>query len=380
MQIRVVGIPKEIKNNEFRVAMTPKQVQKLTMTGTQVLVGTSAGIGCNYSDAEYIKAGAVVCNNNNVWKNSNMIVKVKEPIKEEYELVKNDQIVFTYFHFASSKQLTDAMISSGSLCIAYETVQKKRDNGTMYLPLLAPMSEVAGLLSIQEGMKYLEKPFGGSGILLSGTVSTPSGVTLVIGGGIAGVAAAKQAANLGSRVYILEKDQFRAIELNTTFNRYPNVTVVVNDSTKTLEKHLYISDLIVGAVLVPGAEAPKIITKDMIHKMKPGSVIVDISIDQGGMTEVSRPTTHNDPVFKEGNVTLYCVANMPGAVPITSTDALTQETFPYIENIIGNGWKNAVRRDVGLLCGINVGFGMVTNKALANQFGYEYNDPLHLTC
>jgi alanine dehydrogenase len=374
----VVGVPKEIKNNEFRVAMIPEQVNKLTRAGTRVLVGKSAGLGCGYSDFEYQKAGAIVCDNVDVFHESDLIVKVKEPIKEEYSLVHAGQILFTYFHFASSRELTEAMLRSGSLCMAYETVYSTK-NGARFLPLLAPMSEVAGLLSIQEGMKYLEKPFGGCGILLSGTSTTPNGVVVVIGGGVAGLAAAKQAAMLGAHVYILDKDIHKVLEIEKLFTGFSNVDVVLSNTKDVLEKHLYIADLVVGAVLVPGAAAPKLITKDMVAQMKPGSVFVDISIDQGGMTEVSKPTTHADPVYKVGNVVFYCVANMPGAVPLTSTQALTQQTFPYVEKLLRDGWKTAVRKDVGLLCGINVAFGTVTNKPLADLFGYEYHDPMHLT-
>jgi alanine dehydrogenase len=370
---KIIGVPREIKPNEYRVAMIPAQVIKLVNAGNRVLIGNDAGIGSGYSNTEYQDAGAIICCNKDVYNLSDMIVKVKEPLLEEYNLINPGQIVFTFFHFASSYELTQAMVKSGAICIAYETVT----DTNMNLPILAPMSEIAGILAVQNGMKYLEKPFGGNGVLLTNTMSSDSGIVVIIGGGTAGVAAANLAANIGAEVYLLEKNKIRSIQLsNTMKNR--NINIIHSESIN-ITKYLAVADLIIGAVLIPGAASPKIITKDMISKMKPGSVFVDISIDQGGITEVSRPTTHLDPVFKYNNVNFYCVANMPGAVPHTATEALSRITFPYVEKIASMGWENAVKNDNGILNGVNIALSHVTNKPLAKLFNYDYIDLLSIT-
>jgi alanine dehydrogenase len=372
-----IGVPKELKNNEYRVAMIPEQVKKLTIKGNKVFVGKHAGELIGFTDNDYKKAGAIIVDNFEVYNESDLIVKVKEPVLEEYKLINAGQIIFTYFHFASSKKLTDAMKESGAICIAYETIVNNT-TGHYNLPLLAPMSEIAGLLAVQQGMKFLEKPFGGSGILLSGTNAIDSGKIVIIGGGVAGIAAAKLASRIGAQVYILDISEHRVNELQNSFIGISNINIILLKKKEDLEEYLYIADIIIGAVLIPGAETPKLITKNMIKKMKKGSVVVDISIDQGGISEVSEPTTHTSPIFKVDGVIFYCVTNMPGAVPLTSTEALSKATFPYIEKLVNDGWKEAVRNDYGLLCGINIAYGHVCNKGLSDLFEYDYYDPMHL--
>jgi len=367
-----IGIPKEIKKQEYRVAITPKQVNYLKTIGTNILIEKNAGLGCGFTNEDYKKSGAIICDNSNsIYSNCDMIVKIKEPQENEYDLIHKDQVLFTYFHFASSKQLTDAMINNKSICIAYETI--KNDNNS--LPLLAPMSEIAGLLSIQQGMKYLEKSYGGNGTLLCGTSTEPPGTITIIGGGIAGTAAAKLAANIGANVYIIEKNVTKVIELSYKFKNYKNVEIINSSNISDLKNYLNISDIIIGAILIPnGDKAPKIITKEMIKDFKSGSVFIDISIDQGGITEVSKPTSHDNPIFKYENTVFYCVANIPGITPLTSTNAITNVTFPYIEELLKFGWKKASIMNNDILNGINIANGHLTNKALATLYNYEYTD------
>ena len=379
-KVSVVGVPKEIKTHEYRVGLTPTHVKQLVGHGTKVVVGKDAGMGSGFSNEDYIKAGAYVMPNESVYKESEMIVKVKEPQESEYAHLHRGQVLFTYFHFASSKTLTDAMVKSGAVCIAYETVRKSDGS----LPLLTPMSEIAGLLSVQEGMKFMEKPQGGTGVLMSGgmikSVKTCGGIVVVIGGGVVGTSAAHLAACNGANVYIIDNSKTRALQVQTMFGGFSNVSVVVCEEPKEMIPYLEKADLVVGAVLLPfGKQAPKLVTDDMIGKMRKGAVFVDVSIDQGGISVVSRPTTHEDPVFTHDGVTFYCVANMPGAVPVTSTDALTKATFPYVEQLVTKGWQNAIRSNIDLICGVNVANSLVTNKAIADLFGYTYTDPLHLT-
>jgi len=371
---RIIGIPKEVKTHEYRVAVTPAQVHKLVSQGNKVIVGKNAGVGSGYSDGEYMRAGARICDNTNVFAESDVIVKVKEPQPTEYELIKPNQVLFTYFHFASSKTLTDAMRRSGAICIAYESVAKVDGR----LPLLAPMSEIAGLLSVQQGMKYLEKTYEGKGVLLSGSSLASPGNVLVIGGGTAGTAAATLAASMGANVYILDNSVHKIDVLQQHFETFPNVHLVYAPHSEDISDYLQIADLVIGAVLVPGCAAPKLITKEMIQKMPAGSVFVDIAIDQGGMTEVSYPTTHDRPIYKYKDVTMYCVANMPAAVSRTSTQAISTVVYPYLEQIAGVGWRVAAQRCPELFAGLSMMSGHVTKQEIADQFGYEFTDPYDL--
>lgn len=358
----IVGLPKEIKNNESRVALTPAGVFELNRNGHQVFVQKGAGISSGYEDSEYISVGATILPTiEDVYERSDMIVKVKEPIEEEYELVKKDQIVFTYFHFASSEKLTRAMIESGSVCIAYETVEC--DNGR--LPLLTPMSEVAGRMAIQQGAKYLEKPVKGKGVLLGGVPGVPPGKVLVLGAGVVGVQAAKMAAGLGAMVTILDINMDRLRYVNDVM---PNHVVTEFSNAYNIRKHIKTHDLIIGGVLVPGGKAPKLITKEMLSEMHPGTVLVDVAVDQGGCFETTHPTTHEDPVYIVNDVVHYCVANMPGAVPYTSTKALTNVTLPYVLQIADMGWERACENDPGLKKGLNIVRGRIVYEGLSKSF------------
>lgn len=371
---KLIGVPKEVKPYEYRVSLTPTKVRQLTMRGIDVLVGKNAGIGIGFSDEEYTKAGALVCSNKDVYSNSEVIVKVKEPQESEYDLVQIDQVLFGFFHFASSEKLTNAMMKSKSVCIAYETVKKADDS----LPLLSPMSEIAGILSIHAGMKYLEKTYGGNGVLLSGMSNVMGGNVVIIGGGIAGFSASFIASKIGANVFILEKNELKVNELRKFYKNLTNVTVIHTLTSHEMEKYLQIADLMIGAVHITGTKAPKVITKEMIEKFKPGSVFIDIAIDQGGMTEVSRPTSHDKPTFKYANTTFYCVPNIPSSVPMTASSALCNVTYDYLEKIIKYGWDGASMRDPSILSGVNIAAGKVTNKNVANLFGYEYIDPLRI--
>ncbi len=363
-----IGVPKEIKNNEFRVAITPNGVKEIVSHGHKVFIEKNAGLNSSFTDEDYLSAGADILENNiSIYNESELILKVKEPIEKEYSLIKENQIVFTYFHFASHKPLLEAMIKSKSICIAYETVEDV--NGS--LPLLTPMSEVAGRMATQEGAKYLEKPMGGRGILLGGVSGVNPANVLIIGGGISGTEAAKIALGMEANVTILDTSQNRLNELNDLFEG--KVTCKLSNK-ETIEKEAINSDLIIGAVLIAGAKAPKLISKKLLKSLKNGCVMVDIAIDQGGCFETSSPTTHQDPIFIIDNVVHYCVANMPGAVPYTSTYALTNKTLPYLIEIANKGWKKASKENKEIKTGVNVINGKVVNENVSKAFGVEYHN------
>ncbi len=361
----IIGVPKEIKNNENRVAMTPAGVAELKHNGHTVYVQHTAGEGSGFSDDEYIAAGAQILSTiEAVYDIAEMIVKVKEPIEPEYKLIKKDQVVFTYFHFASDRKLTEAMIASRGVCIAYETVRLADHS----LPLLVPMSEVAGRMSIQEGARFLEKPQGGKGILLGGVPGVPPAKVLVLGAGIVGRNAALMAVGLGADVTIAD---ISLPTLRHVAETMPRVKTLYS-SRHNIESQLPDVDLVVGSVLIPGAKAPKLITRDMLKLMRPGSVIVDVAIDQGGCFETSRPTTHSEPTYVVDGVVHYAVANIPGAVPRTSTLALTNATLPYAIRLANKGWRQACREDAALAQGVNMVDGKVTFPAVAEAWGLEY--------
>ena len=358
----IIGVPKEIKTNESRVALIPAGVSELKKHGHQVFIQTNAGTGSGFSDEEYIEAGAEILPTiEAIYAIAEMIIKVKEPIASEYGLIKKDQLLFTYFHFASGEALTHAMIERGSVCLAYETVEKADRS----LPLLIPMSEVAGRMAIQEGAKYLEKPFKGRGILLGGVPGVRPGNVLVLGGGIVGTQAAKMAAGLGANVVIMDVSLQRLRYLSDIM--LPNVkTIMSNDYN--IREAIQQADLIIGAVLIPGAKAPHLITRDMLKLMRPGTVLVDVAVDQGGCIETCKPTTHEDPTYVIDEIVHYCVANMPGAVPYTSTVALTNATLPYAVELANKGWKKACRENAELKKGLNVVKGKVVYQGVAEAF------------
>ncbi|HEY0670135.1 MAG TPA: alanine dehydrogenase [Sphingobacteriaceae bacterium] len=357
-----VGIPKEIKNNENRVAVTPAGVDALVKAGHQVYVQTAAGIGSGFSDDDFISSGAVILPSiEAVYGEADMIFKVKEPIAAEYGLIREGQVLFTYFHFASSEELTMAMIKSKSICIAYETVESPDRS----LPLLIPMSEVAGRMSVQQGAKYLEEPYGGRGILLGGVPGTPPGNVLILGGGVVGTQAAKMAAGLGASVTIMDISLPRLRHLADIMPA--NVNTLVSNRYN-IEEAIKTADLIIGAVLIPGAKAPKIITRDMLKLMKKGTVLVDVAVDQGGCFETSKPTTHADPIFIIDGIVHYCVANMPGALSYTSTLALTNATLPYALQLANKGWEKACSENQELKKGLNIINGSVVHKGTADAW------------
>jgi alanine dehydrogenase len=364
----IIGVPKEIKNNENRVALTPAGTQELVKRGHTVYVQQTAGVGSGFSDDEYRKAGAqLLAEAAEVFSKAEMIMKVKEPIEQEYKLIKKGQLVFTYFHFASYEPLAKAMVASGAVCLAYETVE--RVDGS--LPLLIPMSEVAGRMSIQEGAKYLEKPLKGRGILLGGVPGVKPAKVLILGGGVVGTNAAKIAAGMGADVTIMDVNINRLRYLDDVMPK--NVHTIVSNEY-TIREMIKDSDLIVGGVLIPGAKAPKLITRDMLKSMRPGTVLVDVAVDQGGCIETCKPTTHEDPTFIIDDVVHYCVANMPGAVPYTSTLALTNATLPYAIRLANQGWKAACQENMELRNGLNVIDGEVVYKAVADAFNLPYTD------
>jgi alanine dehydrogenase len=354
-----IGVPKEIKNNESRVGITPAGVFELVKNNHTVYVENSAGEGSGFTDEDYVDAGAIMLPlADSIYAISDMIVKVKEPIKQEYGLIKENQILFTYFHFASSKELTQAMINSKAICIAYETVED--EDGT--LPLLTPMSEVAGRMAIQQGAKYLEKPIKGRGILLGGVPGVPPGKVLVLGAGVVGIQAAKMAAGLGAHVTILDINMKRLRYVNDVM---PSHVVTEFSSEYNIRKHIKTHDLIVGAVLVTGGKAPKLITRTMLKEMNPGTVMVDVAVDQGGCFETTKPTTHENPTYIIDDVVHYCVSNMPGAVPYTSTLALTNVTLPYVLKIAGLGWQKACELNKDLNKGLNIVNGKIVYQGIS---------------
>ncbi len=367
----IIGIPKEIKTNENRVGLVPVGVETLRSFGHTVIIETKAGVGSGFDDESYIKAGAKIAKNaKEVYHKADMIIKVKEPIKQEYHFIRQEQILFTYFHFAASKELTTAMMKTGAVCIAYETVQK--EDGS--LPLLIPMSEVAGRMAPQEGAKYLERTMGGRGILLGGVPGTEPADVAILGGGIVGTNAAKIAAGFGARVTILDNNLQRLRHLDDIM---PKNVVTMMSNSYNIRKVIKQADIVIGAVLIPGAKAPKLITREMLKEMKQGAIIVDVAVDQGGCIETCKPTTHENPTYVVDGVVHYCVANMPGAVPITSTIALTNATLPYTVEIANKGWEKAVQTNKEISLGLNMVDGIITYKGVSDAFGYKYT-PVNL--
>ncbi|MGH7653520.1 MAG: alanine dehydrogenase [Gemmatimonadaceae bacterium] len=364
-----IGIPKEIKTNENRVSLVPAGAESLVAAGHSVLVETGAGMGSGFTDEQYTAVGAKIAPNADAtWADAEMIMKVKEPIEPEWKRMKKGQAIFTYFHFAADEKLTKAHMASGAVCIAYETVE----TANRELPLLIPMSEVAGRMAVQEGAKYLEKLYGGRGVLLGGVPGVPPAKVVVLGGGIVGINAAKMAAGLGANVTILDTNLERLRYLSDVMPA--NVQLIFSNRHSVLEQ-IATADLVVGGVLIPGAVAPKLIRKDDLKTMQPGSVIVDVAIDQGGCVETIHATTHENPTYVVEKIIHYGVANMPGGVPRTSTLALTNATFPYALTLANKGWKKALAESPALLKGLNVVDGKVTYKGVAEAFGMDFHEP-----
>jgi len=364
----IIGIPKEIKVQEGRVAMTPAGVMELAHRGHTVYLQRGAGVNSSLSDERYRQAGAVILDSmEEVYASSEMIVKVKEPLESEYNLIRKGQIMFTYFHFASNKQLTQAMIDSGAVCIAYETVMDRM--GT--LPLLTPMSEVAGRLSVQQGAKYLEKPQGGKGVLLGGVPGVNPAEVMIIGAGVVGYNAALMAAGLGANVKMLDINLNRLRYLSEVM---PANVRTIYSTEMSIRESLRSADLVIGATLIVGAKAPHLVSREMLKEMTPGTVLIDVSVDQGGCFETTRPTTHADPIFEVDGIIHYCVANIPGAVPITSTRALTNATMPYVIKLAEHGWKDACKRFEDLRQGLNILDGEVVYKSVADSLNLPYRE------
>jgi alanine dehydrogenase len=370
----IIGVPKEVKADEYRVAMLPVGVEELTQLGHPVLFEAGAGLGSGLPDAQYEAAGAaLVAGAAEIWARADLIVKVKEPQPSEWPALQSGQVVFTYFHFAADEPLTHALIARGITAIAYETLRDARGN----LPLLTPMSEVAGRMSIQEGAKYLERPQEGRGILLAGVPGVAPAEVAILGGGVVGANAAKVAAGLGANVYILDINVDRLRYLDDIMP--PNVTTLYSDRHTILET-IARADLVIGAVLITGARAPRLVRREDLARMKPGAVIVDVAIDQGGCVETSRPTTHRQPTYVVDGVVHYCVTNMPGAVGRTSTYALCNVTLPYVLQIAHSGWRTIAAADPGMAEGVNLDLGRVTNQAVAATFGLPYSPLNGVTC
>jgi len=370
-----IGVAREIKTDEYRVALTPAGARELVQRGHEVLIETTAGNGSSFFDTDYERAGAQIVSVDDVWGTSELLLKVKEPIASEYPRLREGLVLFTYLHIAADEPLTRALVNSGITAVAYETVETEDRR----LPLLAPMSEIAGRLASQAGAYFLEKPLGGRGLLLGGVPGVAPGRVVVLGGGIVGYNAAIIAIGLGAQVTVLERSIDRMRHLDEILSG--RVSLVMS-STLQIESSIADADLVIGAVLVAGARAPKLVTREMLGVMKTGSVIVDVAIDQGGCIETSHPTTHSDPVYEVDGVLHYCVANMPGGVPITSTKALTNATLPYVEEIADNGLVRAVTADPALARGVNVLDGKLTYQAVAEAHGLEYtplDDVLPLT-
>jgi alanine dehydrogenase len=365
----IVGVPKEVKVKEYRVGLTPTSVRELVAHGHDVIVEQGAGSGIGLDDTDYELSGAVIVSTaKDVFDKVDMIVKVKEPQPKERQILRGDQILFTYLHLAPDREQADELIAGGSTCIAYETVTSPSGS----LPLLAPMSEVAGRLSIQAGAYFLEKAHGGHGVLLGGVPGVDPAKVVVIGGGTVGRHAIHIALGMGADVWVVDRNVDVLRSLWAQFGRPLNTVFSTRDA---IERHCMAADLVIGGVLIPGAAAPKLVSADLVKKMKPGSVIVDVAIDQGGCCETSHATTHDDPTYIVDGVIHYCVANMPGAVPKTSTHALNNATLPFVLAIADNGWRKAVSDDPYLRRGLNIHDGKVTHSAVAGALGYEYVEP-----
>ncbi|OHB87921.1 MAG: alanine dehydrogenase [Planctomycetes bacterium RIFCSPHIGHO2_02_FULL_50_42] len=364
----ITGVPKETKVDEYRVALIPVGAEELVKNGHTVLVEKGAGLGSGIADEEYSRAGAKLVDKvKKIFSDAHMILKVKEPLPEEYPLMREGQIIFTFFHFAASRELTDALVRSKAVAIAYETVRDEKGGH----PLLTPMSEVAGRMSIQQGAKYLEKPMEGRGILLGGVPGVAPAEVVVIGGGVVGTQAAKVAAGLGSRVTIMDINLDRLRYLDDIM---PKNVITLMSNAQNVRERLKEADLLIGAVLIEGARTPVLITRDMIKTMKPGAVIVDVSIDQGGCVETSRPTTHSKPTFIVDGVLHYCVTNMPGAVGGTSTYALTNASLPFVIEIANKGYEKAAKENPAIRYGLNIVNGKIVNKAVAEAFGLQHHE------
>jgi alanine dehydrogenase len=362
----IVGVLKEIKAEENRISMTPAGVEVMKQNGHTILVEKGAGSGSGFEDGAYSKAGAeIVETSGEIFERADMVMHVKEPLAPEYDLIKKDQIIFTYLHLAAAEELTHELIKKGSINIAYETIQKADGS----LPLLTPMSEVAGRMAIQQGAKYLEMAQGGHGILLGGVPGVDPGTVVILGGGVVGTNAAKMACGLGAKVYVLDMNLERLRYLSDVM---PRNCFLLMSSPATIRELVKEADVVIGAVLVIGAKAPKLVTRDMLKTMKRGAVLVDVAIDQGGCFETSKPTTHSNPIYTVDGVVHYCVANMPGAVPKTSTMALTNATLPYALEIANRGWKKAMKGNPEIKLGANVAKGKVAYEAVAEAFGLEY--------
>jgi alanine dehydrogenase len=360
-----IGVVKEIKPDEYRVALTPAGARELVQAGNEVLVESGAGLGSSFPDDAYEAAGARLASVEDVWADSELLLKVKEPVESEYDRLREGLVLFTYLHIAADEPLTRALVDSGITAVAYETVE----TDDRRLPLLAPMSEIAGRLAAQAGAYFLEKPLGGRGVLLGGVPGVASGSVVVLGGGMVGYNAALIALGLGANVTILERSIDRMRYLEEILGSRVNLLM---SSALQIEESVADADVVIGAVLIPGAVAPKLVTRPMVGEMKDGAVICDVAIDQGGCVETARPTTHSDPVYTVEGVTHYCVANMPGAVPVTSTKALTNATLPYVEEIAAYGLREAIARDPTLARGVNVLDGKITYEAVAEAHGLSY--------
>lgn len=369
----LVGVPKEIKAQEHRVGLVPSSVREFVAHGHDVIVETNCGAGINYSDKDYEAAGAKVLGTaKEIFDQADMIIKVKEPQPVECKMLREDQVLFTYLHLAADKEQTQGLIDSGSVAIAYETVTGPGGRG---LPLLAPMSEIAGRLSIQVGGAYLLKHLGGRGRLIGGSPGVEAAKVVVIGGGVSGFHSAKMAVGMGADVTILEKshDQIRILD-----DYFHNTARIIQSSRDSIDRYVMDADLVVGAVLIPGASAPKLVSKEMVKEMQPGTVLVDIAIDQGGCFETSKATTHNDPVYNVDDVIHYCVANMPGAVPVTSAQALNNAVLPYALELADKGWKQALNENPALMEGLNVCKGKITHKGVAESLDLDFQEPQKL--
>ncbi len=363
----IVGVPKEMKQDEYRVALVPAGVEEMLKHGHTVLVEKGAGLGSSIPDEEYKRAGAILIDNfKEIYSQSQFVMKVKEPLPDEYPFLKEGQIVFTFFHFAASQKLTDTVIKSNIVAIAYETIRDERGQH----PILTPMSEIAGRMSIQEGAKCLENPMQGRGILLGGVPGVAPAEVVIIGGGVVGANAAKVAAGFGARVSLLDINVNRLRYLDDIM---PKNVVTLMSNTQNIRGRVAAADVLIGAVLIEGARAPRVVTKEMVQTMKPGAVIIDVAIDQGGCVETSKPTTHSNPIYREYDVIHYCVTNIPGAVACTSTHALANVTLPYAIAIADKGYERAARENPAILRGINIVKGMLANKAVADAFGLPYS-------